>query len=114
MQPGDLYWIDYPPANGREQSGRRPGIVLQDDTAAGTSPLVLTIPLTTTAGLGGYLPAVADVPADAQNGLSADSYALLFQLRATDRRRFRGRIGTVSAAVLAQVYQALDLLTGHP
>jgi mRNA-degrading endonuclease toxin of MazEF toxin-antitoxin module len=89
-------------------------MVLQDDAVGQTSPLVLTIPLTTTPGLGRRYPAVVFVPADAANGLAADSYALVFQLRATDRRRFRNRVGVVSAAVLAQVYQALDRLTGHP
>lgn len=114
MQPGDVYWIDYPKANGREQAGQRPGLVLQDDTIGVGSPLVLTIPLTTTPGLGSRFPGVVFIAADAQNGLPADSYALVFQLRATDRRRIGRRYGSVSVAVLAQVYEALDRLTGHP
>lgn len=39
---------------------------------------------------------------------------MVFQLRATDRRRFRKKVGIVSAAILSQIYDALDLLTGHP
>jgi mRNA-degrading endonuclease toxin of MazEF toxin-antitoxin module len=108
-----VYWVEYPKANGHEQTGRRPSIVLQDDTFASGSPLVLAIPLTTSARVTRF-PAVVPVPDDAQNGLAADSYALVFQLRATDRRRFRDKIGEISDAVLIQLYEALDKLTGRP
>jgi mRNA-degrading endonuclease toxin of MazEF toxin-antitoxin module len=108
-----VYWVDYPRANGHEQAGRRPSVVLQDDSFAWKSPLVFSIPLTTQTGATRY-PSVVFVPADARNGLTADSYALVFQLRATDRQRFLGKLGDVSPAILAELYKALDALTGHP
>jgi mRNA-degrading endonuclease toxin of MazEF toxin-antitoxin module len=46
MTPGEIYWVDLPPANGREQSGRRPAVALQDDGVAGASPMVLAAPMT--------------------------------------------------------------------
>ncbi len=113
VQPDEVYWVQYPLANGHEQAGRRPSIILQDDTFALANPLVLAIPLTTSAGITRY-PGVVFVPADAQNGLTVDSYAMVFQLRATDRRRFQNKLGDVSASVLAELYRTLDLLTGHP
>lgn len=113
MQPGDLYWVKYPQLDGREQAGERPSIVLQDDTGPLRSPLVLAIPLTTTP-LSGRFPSIVFIPADPANGLPQDSYAMVFQLRATDRRRFLRRIGTLTPTVLAQIYDALDQLTGHP
>jgi mRNA interferase MazF len=112
VHPGEIYWIEFPPGGGHEQAGRRPSVVLQDDAVAARSPLVLAIPLTTSAGVTRY-PAVVHVPADPRNGLSADSYAMVFQLRATDRRRFRDKLGDVSPAVLAEIYEALDRLTGQ-
>jgi len=54
------------------------------------------------------------VAADATNGLTADSYALVFQFGATDRRQVSDKLGDVSPAVLADIYKALDQLTGHP
>jgi mRNA-degrading endonuclease toxin of MazEF toxin-antitoxin module len=54
------------------------------------------------------------VPADLLNGLTVDSYALVFQIRATDRNRFQTKLGDVSASILAQLFRALDLLSGHP
>ncbi len=113
MQPGDVYQVNYPKGDGHEQSGTRPSIVLQDDSIASASPLVLALPLTTTAGVTRY-PGVVFVSADGKNGLRADSYAMVFQLRATDRRRFLNRIGEVSPSVLADIYKALDRLTDHP
>jgi mRNA interferase MazF len=44
---GDLHWVDLPAVNGREQGGRRPAVVLQDDDYGGNLPVVLVVPLTT-------------------------------------------------------------------
>jgi mRNA interferase MazF len=112
MQPGEVWDIDYPATDGREQAGNRPALVLQDEGFARRSPLVLTVPLTTSAGTTRF-PAVIPLPATTENGLTADSFLLVFQLRATDRNRVRGRRGQVTPAVLAQVYEALDRLTGR-
>ena len=114
MQPGEVYWVEYPLADGHEQTGRRPSIILQDDTFALASPLVLAIPLTSSSGIARRFPGVVLVPADAHNGLTVDSHAMVFQLRATDRRRFQSKLGDVSTLGLTQIYRALDLITGHP
>jgi mRNA-degrading endonuclease toxin of MazEF toxin-antitoxin module len=75
--------------------------------------MVLVVPLTTRAGVTRYS-GVVFVPADATNGLTTDSYALVFQFGATDRQRVGAKLGDVSPAILAEIYQALDALTGHP
>ena len=38
MNVGDIHWVGFPQANGREQQGRRPAIVMQDDGYAGSLP----------------------------------------------------------------------------
>ena len=113
MRPGEVYWVDFPRRNGHEQAGRRPSIVLQDDSFAARSPMVLVVPLSTRAGVTRY-PGVVFVPADSANGLTADSFALVFQIGATDRQRIGSKLGEVSPAILAQIYQTLDNLTEHP
>jgi mRNA interferase MazF len=112
MNPGDVHWVELPPADGREQAGRRPAIVVQDDSFAGGSPLVLVVPLTS-ADAARRFPAVMAVAATSENGLSQDSFALVFQLRALDRRRFRERLGAVEPDILASIYAALDQLMGR-
>ena len=113
MTPGELYWVEFPTANGHEQTGRRPAIVLQDDTYAGGVSVVFVIPVT------GSLPnlrfpATVRIDSSTANGLLADSVALVFQARAIDRRRIGKRIGVIEPAVLAKLYDALDKLTGRP
>ena len=51
MTPGEIHWVDLPPADGREQSGRRPAIILLDDAYAGRLPVVLVVPITSAANL---------------------------------------------------------------
>ncbi len=48
-----------------------------------------------------------------ENGLRAESVALVFQLRAIDRRRLQERIGTVSTQVLNAMFEELGKLTGR-
>ena len=113
MNVGDICWGDLPTVNGHEQSGRRPVAVLQNDTYAGILPTVLIVPLTSSLRASRY-PGTVFVPLTAANGLTADSILLAFQIRALDRIRFGAKIGVLEAAILTQLYQTLDQLTGHP
>lgn len=49
----------------------------------------------------------------AENGLRQVSVALVFQLRAIDRRRIQERIGSASAEVLHEIFEELGKLTGR-
>jgi mRNA interferase MazF len=109
---GDIHWVDLPAANGREQRGRRPAVMLQDDHYAGTPPVVLVVPLTTTRAAMRFVGTTLIRPT-AENGLRQVSVALVFQLRAIDRRRIQERIGTVSAEVLNAMFEELGKLTGR-
>jgi len=109
---GDIHWIELPPGTGHEQSGRRPAVIVQDESYAGTLLVVLVVPLTTaTATL--RFPGTLLIQPDPGNGLRQASVALVFQMRAVDRRRIGDRVGTVSADVLAGIFAALDQLLGR-
>lgn len=113
MTPGELYWVEFPNADGHEQAGRRPAIVLQDDNFAGGLSVVFVIPVTSSlANL--RFPGTVRIDSSATNGLVADSVALVFQARAIDRKRLGKRLGVVEPAVLSQLYEAFDKLTGRP
>jgi mRNA interferase MazF len=109
---GDIHWIDLPAVNGHEQRGRRPAVILQDDHYAGELPVVLVVPLTTTRAAMRFAGTTLNRPT-AENGLRQVSVALVFQLRAIDRRRVQERIGSVSAEVLHEMFAELDKLTGR-
>jgi mRNA interferase MazF len=112
MTVGDIHWVQLPAATGHEQGGRRPAVILQDDQYAGGLPVVLVVPLTTTRAAMRFAGTTLIRPT-AENGLPQISVALVFQLRAVDRRRVQERIGRVSPAMLQEMHTELDKLTGR-
>jgi mRNA interferase MazF len=112
MSRGETFWVELPPANGREQVGRRPSVIVQDETYAATSPLVIVVPLTGAVAASRFPGAVLVDPTP-QNGLERPSVALVFQVRAIDRRRVNGKIGALDTEALSRVFEALDRLTGR-
>jgi mRNA interferase MazF len=75
-------------------------------------PVVLVVPLTTTRAAMRFAGTTLIRPT-AENGLQQASVALVFQLRAIDRRRVQERTGRVSPAVLQEMLTELDKLTGQ-
>jgi mRNA interferase MazF len=47
VRRGDVYWIDWDPARGSEQAGRRPGLVVSNDIANQHAPVVIVASMTT-------------------------------------------------------------------
>lgn len=112
MTTGDIFWVNLANQGNRAQSGRRPCLVLQDEIAGRNSPMVLVVPLTTSSNAARFGSAISLVPSPL-NGLPIVSLALVFQLRAADRREFEGRIGRLEPDDLAAVFAELDRLTGR-
>ena len=112
MKPGDIHWVELPVGAGHEQVGRRPAIILQDEAYVGASPLVVVVPLTGATAAGRFAGTLT-IDLDAHNGLSKTSVALVFQIRAVDRRIVQERIGEITADQLAEIYVLLDSITGR-
>lgn len=112
MKVGDIVWVRLPAGAGHEQAGRRPAVILQEDRFAAASPLILVAPLTT-APVTLRFPATLAIEPTPTNGLRQSSVILVFQLRAVDRRLIEGRIGVVESELLAEIFEALDKLTGR-
>ena len=113
MSVGDMHWVDLPAANGREQRGRRPAVVLQDDDYGGNLPVVLVVPLTTARAAMRFAGTTLIRPT-AEHGLRQASVALVFQLRAIDRGRMQERIGSVSEDIVEVLSEELGRHTGRP
>ena len=79
MSVGDIHWVDLPAADGREQRGRRPAIILQDEAYGCDLPVVLVVPLTTARGATRFAGTTVIHPTP-ENGLPQVSVALVFQL----------------------------------
>ena len=112
MNVGDIHWVDFPQANGREQQGRRPAIVMQDVGYGGHLPTTMVIPLSTAIRALRFAGTVM-IDATNESGLRQQSVALVFQFRAIDRTRVRERLGIISDEERAAVFDEMRKLTGQ-
>jgi mRNA interferase MazF len=104
--------VRIPYAPGHAQAGERPALIVQADALIASLPTVLIVPFTSTLGATRFDGTLLIQP-DAQNGLHLPSVALVFQLRALDKRDFLHRLGALDAATLQRIYELLDRLTGR-
>lgn len=101
MQEGDIYLVEIPPSGGYEQAGLRPAIIFQ---ASGLEklPTVIIVPLTSKLKAADF-PFTFIIEPDQFNNLDVTSVALVFQLRAVDKRRLKNRIGKIEQAKLESI-----------
>ena len=106
---GQVYFASLDPIQGREQSGRRPVLVISSD-AINRQPLVIAVIVgTDAANIQRDYPTNIRVPA-AESGLPRDTMFLAFQLRSLDHSRFTGpAVGTLSPTRMAEIADALRL-----
>jgi len=112
LHKGEVWQIRLPSANGHEQSGERPAIIIQDDTFIQTLPMVVVVPLTSVLSAKRF-PATLVIQPNELNGLNLTSIALIFQIRSLDKRRFIRKLGSVDQDTLNHILKILDRLTGH-
>lgn len=112
MKCGEIWTVALPAAAGREQSGQRPCLIIQDALYGQRSPLVLVVPLTSQLGTLRF-PATVQIEPAPLNGLSQTSIALIFQTRATDRSFFVRKLGALTTEELVAVLDELRRLTGQ-
>ncbi|QDV56727.1 type II toxin-antitoxin system PemK/MazF family toxin [Rosistilla oblonga] len=112
MNVGDIHWVDFPRANGREQQGRRPAIIMQEDRYAGGLPTALVVPLSTAIRALRFA-GTTTIAASSESGLGKASVALVFQLRAIDRGRIREKMGHIGDAGCEAVFNELSKLLGR-
>jgi mRNA interferase MazF len=86
LWPGDIAWVDFAATVGREQSGRRPALVVANAAYLGLiTELAIVVPLTTRdRGWENHVQVGAELP--------RPSWAMTEQVRAIDRRRLGGVI----------------------
>jgi mRNA interferase MazF len=103
---GDIFIVNLPNSEGREQSGRRPAVALQTDVAG--TPLLMVAPITSNLKALRFAYSVRIEPTK-ENGLSVPSVVMIFQMRAIDKTRIIHRIGQVSAEDMKRI----DIEIGH-
>lgn len=87
VKRGEIWLADLNPIKGSEQAGIRPVLIFQNDTISRFTTTVLAIPFTTNLRRAS-LPSCVRLLKD-EGGLTNDSVALCYQLRALDQMRLR-------------------------
>lgn len=115
MNRGDVYWATLDPRSGSEQQGRRPVIVVSNNTFNANSRWhsVIVVPLSTSPNQKSRGP-TAVLIAKGEAGLNQDSVALCHQVTTLDRAKLYRYIGTLSAGSLSAVEQGLAVALQLP
>jgi len=105
---GDIYWADLNPAEGREQSGLRPVLVLSKNVFNDKSGAVIAVALT-------GQPQKAGFPLTLELGneeLPKRSWVKISQIRTLSTLRIRERITRVTEEEIALVIEGLNEIIG--
>ena len=106
-QRGEIWLADLRPTRGREQTGRRPVLVLSVDFFnAGPADLIVVLPLTSTQ---------RDIPlhvkvSKGDGGTKNDCVILCEAIRSVSKERLISRWGMLSQEVMAEVEDRLRIL----
>ena len=106
IRRGEIYWLDWTPARGSEQAGRRPALIVGSDAANRNERYPLTIVVAVSTAQRDILTHVVLEP-DAENGLRERSAVKCEQLLTVSKDRMQAKIGQIDAASLRQVETAL-------
>lgn len=104
MARGDVLLVNLPESQRREQSGRRPVVAVQTDVAG--EPMLMIAPTTSNLKAARFAFTVNIEPSE-ENGLSAPSVVMVFQMRAIDKNRIVRKIGQLAKEDMKQVDKAI-------
>ena len=102
MKKGGIYLVEFPSNKSHEQSGLRPAIIFSDDVAE----IISIIPFTTKINSTKYNYTLK-VSKSEFNKLNEDSIALIFQLRAIDKKRIKNKLGELEEDLLNKINKLL-------
>jgi mRNA interferase MazF len=103
-----VYWVDFDPARGSEQAGRRPAVVISVDTWNKRMATVTIAAITSKVResmISVYLPAGA-------GGLRDEGMILPFQVLSVDKGRLETWAGELDATLMAELDDKLRLCWG--
>ena len=104
---GEVWLLDLSPTLGREQSGKRPALVVSENIFNnGPADLVIVIPITSQYK---KIRSHIRIPAGEAN-LTLDSFAKCEDIRSVSKQRFIRRFGMVEGSTLNSVEETLRFL----
>lgn len=110
MRPrrSEIWLVDFGEPIGREQSGRRPALIVSADPLnEGPAGVVIAVPLTTAHRA---LPSHVEIDSNSESGLDEVSYAKCEDVKSISEQRLIARLGTANDQAMFQVARALRFL----
>jgi mRNA interferase MazF len=101
---GDIRWADLSPAQGREQAGRRPVIVISHEVFNDRSGTVIAMALTSQPQSAGF-PLTLEVE---EASLPKRSWVKISQIRTLSVERLGRKLGRLSPETLDQLVEGLN------
>ncbi|GAB4469017.1 MAG: type II toxin-antitoxin system PemK/MazF family toxin [Armatimonadaceae bacterium] len=111
---GEVWVVNWNPARGSEQAGRRPSLILQTDAGNQNPNYPNTIVATVTKQGRDSIPTHVRLSATSENGLTYDSYVKCEQIMTISKDRLEDRLGMVSPDDMARVEAAIKKALALP
>jgi len=108
---GEVYLVSFDPTLGHEIKKTRPAVVIQNDVSNQYSPITIVAAVSLQFSDPPH-PREVPLPVGAKTGLGKPSAAILNQIRSIDRTRLRKRLGSLDAATMDKIDEALKISLG--
>lgn len=106
MKKGEIYYVDFGYAQGSEQGGKRPAVIVQNDIGNKYSPTTIVVPLTTQNK--------TKLPTHTAIRATKSSLALAEQIRVVDKSRILRYVGKITNEEMERLERALAVSLGLP
>ena len=107
IRRGELYWLDWSPGRGSEQTGLRPALIVQNDAGNSNPRYPLTIVATVSTKGKATIPTHVELLPTPENGLRETSYVKTEQVMTVAKERIGSRIGSLTSPEIERVDTAL-------
>ena len=109
IRKGSIYWVDFSPGKGSEPTGRRPGLVIQNDILNDSNlNTVIMLAITSTMKFG-ELPGNV-VLRKGEANIPKKCVINVTQIKSVDKQSIKEKIGTLSKKRMDEVHQGLKLV----
>jgi mRNA interferase MazF len=109
IRKGSIYWVDFSPGKGSEPTGRRPGLVIQNDILNDSNlNTVIMLAITSTMKFG-ELPGNV-VLRKSEANIPKKCVINVTQIKSVDKQSIKEKIGTLSKKRMDEIHEGLKLV----
>jgi mRNA interferase MazF len=109
IRKGSIYWVDFSPGKGSEPTGRRPGLVVQNDILNDSNiNTVIMLAITSTVKFG-ELPGNVVLRRGEAN-IPKKCVINVTQIKSVDKQSIKEKIGTLPQKTMDKVHEGLKLV----